>query len=141
MSDTRSRFDRTEARDAGAVPEALDHDLAALRGVTAEHRPGLETSLRAARSRAGDRQGEGVTMAVHFLSRRPALATVLGVVVVALGLLAIPISYQRTVGYDVALTMEGANVQQSQVRDLATGFKETLGAEGTSVTASMENGR
>ena len=141
MSDTRSRFDRTDARGASPVPETLDHDLAALRGFTAEDRPDLETSLRAARSRAGGDKGEGFTMAVHFMRRRPALATVLGVVVVALGLLAIPISYQRTVGYDIALTMEGANLAQSQVRDMAAGFKETLGAGDAAVMASMENGR
>ena len=79
-------------------------------------------------------------MAVRFLSRRKAAATALGVIVVAAALLMIPISYQRTVGYDVALTLEGANVPQSQAREIARGFKETLGAEGASVTASMENG-
>jgi hypothetical protein len=141
MSDTRSRFDRTDVPDPGPVPETLDHDLAALRGLTAEGRPDLETSLRAARSRAGGKEEEGFTMAVHFLRRRPALATVLGVVVVALGLLAIPISYQRTVGYDVALTLHGANLAQSQVRDMAAGFKQTLGSGDAAVMASMENGR
>jgi hypothetical protein len=55
-------------------------------------------------------------MALHFLRTRPALATALGVVLVAAALLMIPISYERTVGYDVTLTLAGNGVPRPRCR-------------------------
>lgn len=139
MSELRS-FERPGA-DSCSGREAIGHDLEALRSVTTQDQPGLETSLRAARRRASGETEEGYSMAIQFLKRRPALATALAVVVVAAGLLVIPISYERTVGYDVALTLEGATVAQSKVGEIARGLKEALKADGATVMASMENGR
>ena len=138
MSELRSRSDRPGDRHRG--PETIGDDLEALRSLSLEGQPGLENSLSAARRARGETR-EGFAMVLHFLRTRPALATALGVIVVAAALLVIPISYERTVGYDVALTLEGGNVAEPQVREIARGFKETLGAEGANVMASMENGR
>jgi hypothetical protein len=102
---------------------------------------GLDTSLRAARRRAAGETGEGFSMAIRSLSRRPGLAFALGVLVVALGLLAIPMSFERTVGYDVALTLGGGNLTEAGVAEIAQGLSQTLGATGATVTGSMEGDR
>jgi hypothetical protein len=120
-------------------PDAIGHDLHALASLSDRALPELESSLRAARRAAGERKG--FAMALHFLRTRPALATALGVVLVAAALLMIPISYERTVGYDVTLTLAGNGVPEAQVPEIARNFKETLGASGTSLNATMENGR
>lgn len=122
-------------------PETVGRDLEALRSLTMQHPPDLETSLRAARRRATGETGEGFSMALRFLSRRPGLATALGVLVVALGLLAIPMSFERTVGYDVALTLGGGNLSQERVAEIAQELSRTLGATGASVTGRNEEGR
>jgi hypothetical protein len=140
MSEQR-RSDRRGGGDARWGPETIGHDLEALRSLSDQGSPELETSLGAARRRAPGVKREGFAMVIQFLRTRPALATVLGVIVVAAGLLVIPISYERTVGYDVTLTLAGGNVAEPQVREIARGFKETLGATGATVMASMENGR
>jgi hypothetical protein len=141
MSEQRSRSDRPGGGDARRGPETIGHDLEALRSLSDQGPPELETCLGAARRRAPGVKREGFAMVIQFMRTRPALATVLGVIVVAAGLLVFPISYQRTVGYDVALTLAGGNIAEPQVREIARGFKETLGAAGAKVTASMENGR
>ena len=141
MSEQRSRSDRPGGGDARWGPESIGHDLDALRSLSDQGAPELETSLGTARRRAPGLKREGLAMVIQFLRTRPALATALGVIVVAVGLLVIPISYERTVGCDVALTLAGANVTDAQVREITRGFKETLGAGAATVMASMENGR
>lgn len=141
MSERRSRSDRPGSAEARWGPETIGHDLEALRSLSDQGPPELETSLGAARRRAPGVKGEGFAMAIQFVRTRPALATALGVIVVAAGMLVFPISYERTVGYDVALTLAGGNVPETQVREIARGFQSTLGAEGATVMASMENGR
>jgi hypothetical protein len=140
MSELRSESGRP--RDQGARPgaDAIDHDLDALRRLSVQEPPALEASLSAARRAAGAPR-KGFTMAFQFVKKRPALATALGVILVAAGLLVIPISYERTVGYDVALTLAGGNLPEAQVREIARNFKETLGAADVNVTAAMANGR
>src|SRR5262245_52205093 len=130
MSELRSESGRPGAA-APRATEAIDHDLAALRSLSDRALPELESSLRAARRRAaGERKG--YAMALQFLKTRPALATALGVVLVAAALLVIPISYERIVGYDVTLTLAGNGVPETQVPEIARNFKETLGASGAS---------
>jgi hypothetical protein len=121
-------------------PESFEHDLSALRDLSDRDLPGLETSLRAARRRAAGENREGFAMALRMLKARPALTTVLAAFVVAAALLVIPISYERTVGYDVALSLDGGNVAQDQIQEIARGFQETLGARTARVTRAMDNG-
>ncbi len=139
MSELRSTSDRTGGARARG-PEVFDHDLEALRGLSDQALPDLETSLRAARSRASGERRKGLTTMIGFLKDRPMLATALGVLCVAAALLVIPFSYERTVGYDFALALQGGNVAQPQVREIARSFQSTLGAANATVTAAMENG-
>jgi hypothetical protein len=141
MSELRSESGAPGGAARPRGPDAIGHDLHALASLSDRALPELETSLGAARRRATGEPRKGFAMALHFLRTRPALATALAVVVMAAALLVIPISYQRTVGFDVALTLAGDNVPETQVREIAGGFKETLGATGVTVTAAMESGR
>ncbi len=141
MSELRSTSERPGAARSRSGFDQVGDDLIALRSVTAGDQPSLETSLRAARRRAAGETGEGLSMVFRILGRRPGLATAVAVLVVAAGLLVFPISYQRTAGYDVALSLDGARVAQAQVTGIARGFREALGAPGARVEASMENGR
>src|SRR5437867_2468469 len=139
MTDLQSTPDRTGGASARG-PDTIDHDLAALRSLSDQDSSGLETSLRAARRRAPGPTRTGFTTMLGFLKNRPLLSTTLGVLLLAWALLVIPFSYERTVGYDVALSLGGGNVAPSQVKEIARGFKETLGATAATVTATMENG-
>ena len=140
MNELRSS-ERPGGASAGRGRETIDRDLEALGALSDQGLPGLATSLAAAHRRAPGVGREGVSTMFAFLKSRPALVTGLSIIAVAAGLLMVPVSYERTVGYDVALTLAGANVAEPQVREIARGFKETLGAESATVTASMENGR
>jgi hypothetical protein len=140
MSELRSESGMPGGAAVPRSTDAIDHDLDALRSLSDRALPELEASLRAARRRAaGERKG--FAMALHFLRTRPALATALGVILVAVGLLVVPVSYERTVGYDVTLTLAGNGLPEAQVPEIAHGFKETLGASGATVNAAIENGR
>src|SRR5881409_66780 len=108
MSELRSESGRPGGT-APRTPDAIDHDLVALRSLSDRALPELESSLSAARRAAGEPR-KGFAMTLHFLRTRPALATALSVILVAVGLLVIPISYERTVGYDVTLTLAGNGV-------------------------------
>jgi len=119
----------------------VDRDLRALRTLTETQQPEIQTVVRAARSRRGGETRGGFSMAMQLLQRRPVLATGLALIVVALGLFVIPVSYQRTVGYDVALKLEGANLSPQRVAEIATGLKSAIGAHGVSVVGDVENGK
>jgi len=139
MNDLRSGSGREP--DPRRASEALDRDFQALRNTTAQDMPDLGTTLRAARRRTAHESREGFSMVLNVFKQRPALAMAAAVVVVAVGLLMVPISYERTVGYDVALSLDGSNVPQSQVKDIAKSFKETMGVEGAMVEAAMNDGK
>jgi len=75
--------------------------------------------------------------AVTIVTRRPWLATGLAALFIALVLLAVPISYERTTGQEVNLALQG-NLDPSGLTAIAGEFKAALGAE--HVTARVENG-
>jgi hypothetical protein len=112
----------------------LDQDLAALRKVSARDIPDLETTLQSVRrreqkSRAGTWNiGRKIMAAFDSVRTRPALAAVaLGVLVIAVSLV-VPVSYDRVVGHDVALTLAGKNLDASELQAVARDFKSALGA-------------
>jgi len=75
--------------------------------------------------------------AVTIVTRRPWLATGLAALFIALVLLAVPISYERTTGQEVTLALQG-NLDPSGLTAIAGEFKAALVAE--HVTARVENG-
>jgi len=119
----------------------VDRDLRALRTLTEAEQPAVDTVVRAARSRQGGETRGGFSMAMQLLQRRPVLATALALIIVALGLFVIPVSYERTVGYDVALTLDGASLSPQRVAEIAKGFQGAIGAHGVTVVGDIKNGR
>jgi len=119
----------------------VDRDLRALRTLTEAEQPTVDTVVRAARSRQGGETRGGFSMAMQLLQRRPVLATALALIVLALGLFVIPVSYQRTVGYDVALTLDGARLSPQRVGEIAKGLQGAIGAHGVTVVGDVKNGK
>ena len=75
--------------------------------------------------------------AVTITKRRPWLVTLLAAVVVAVALLAVPVSYERTTGHQVDLTIAGA-LEPARLGPIAGQFKAALGAG--PVEVRIENG-
>jgi hypothetical protein len=73
-----------------------------------------------------------------LLGARPRLAVAGAVVALAAVLLMVPVSYQRVVGHDVALTLAGAGIDQSAVRGIATEFKTALDSGPVRVEARQD---
>jgi type IV pilus biogenesis protein CpaD/CtpE len=118
----------------------MHEDLKALRSVTERERPDPEQTMRAARLRADSGRGtrkEWLMSAVTVSQRRPWLATAFAVVALALVLLAVPVSYERTIGHQVNLTIAGA-LEPAQVGPIAREFQAALGVD--HVSARLENG-
>lgn len=139
MNEMPENAGRGPVDERGGADE-VGRDFRALKSVTAHDPPSLDMTLHAARRRGAGDPREGFSMAFDFLKRRPAFATALAMIVVVVGGLAIPMSYERTVGYDVALSMNGAQVSQAQVAEIAKSLKDMLRAPGVAVEAAMDNG-
>jgi hypothetical protein len=74
------------------------------------------------------------------LRARPWIATAVAGALAAVALLVIPISYQRVVGYDVALTLGGSTLEVDRIREIAQQFKGLLRADHVTVRA-VDTGR
>jgi hypothetical protein len=110
----------------------LSRDLQALRAATNRDLPTIHDSARLAR-RATDTR-EGLFMkGIRFFGLRPILTTVVATAAVLTILFVIPISYQRTVGQDVTLTLAQAPQDAQALAGIAQEMKATFGAEGVRV--------
>ena len=74
------------------------------------------------------------------MSARPAWVAVAVTLVVALGVLVFPWSYDRLVGHDVTLAIAGNDVSPTSVASLASEMKSRLGSDQVRVEAAMDNG-
>jgi hypothetical protein len=118
----------------------MHEDLRALRSTTERERPSAERTIRAARlrrERGSAPRKEWLMSSVTIFKRRPWLATGLAALAMALVLLAVPISYERTTGQEVNLALQGT-LDPAGLTAIAGEFKSALGAE--HVTARVENG-
>jgi hypothetical protein len=122
--------DRVIARDLRAYRDRTDRGL-----------PAIEDTARLLRSRADE---EGFWMRSRkMLNARPALTVTGALVVIALVLGVVPISYQRTTGQDVALKLAGANgttLDAAVVGRIAEQFKGALDAQNVRVLAGGADG-
>ncbi len=86
-------------------------------------------------------------------TRRPWMVTAAVTVVMAIALLAVPISYERTTGHEVKLTLSGSSLDATRVAGIAKELKTALkaqsvmaavesdgGAESTILTATVKGG-
>ena len=112
----------------------LAHDLEALRRVTARDVPRLEDTASALERRAAYDTREGWWMkSMRWMKARPLVTTTAATAVVAAVLLMVPISYQRTVGQDVTLSIAGA-VDPGALHAIARELKSAVGAAAVQVS-------
>jgi len=118
-----------EPRPAGA--DEVDRDLRSLHAMTGERLASLDSHMHAARDRA-ERERRFMT---GFRWVRWTVATA---AVVALALLLIPVSYNKTTGQDVALTFSAPGLNDQDAKALAGKFKTAI--EGGTVQLTAEAG-
>ena len=132
---TRSR------RSAGAGHEAdgeITRDLSALVSETSTDVPPVGPIVQRARNRAASRAGSSPMAAIRFLWMRPLFSTLAAValgLIVAFGL---PISFEKTVGADVAMTLSGPGLDGERVAAVAREMKSLLDADAVRVEAHAD---
>ncbi len=121
-------------------------DMEALRRTTQRDLPTQEKTARTVHTRLERASREGPVMKlVRSLRARPLITSAVAVGVVAVALLAIPISYERTVGYEAKLIL--TSVDPAQAQGIASDFAKLLkttevnfmqdAASGTTITARV----
>lgn len=125
----------TDRASDAPVSAEIARDLDALAAESHHELPSLDRSLTAARRRrrAAPRWKE-LLMPVTTGSRRPWLATAAALLLV-LAAAMFPISWQATVGHDVALTLTGVR-DVAQASGIAREMKSVLGADHVAVRAT-----
>ena len=118
-----------EPRPAGA--DEVERDLRSLHAMTGERLASLDSHVHAARDRA-ERERRFMT---GFRWVRWTAATAAAV---ALALLLIPVSYNKTTGQDVALTFSASGLNDQDAKALAGKFKDAI--EGGTVQLTADAG-
>jgi len=126
----------------------LDQDLAALRAISARNVPDLDTTIQTVRQRgleSGPRPWNlgwnirrKLMAVIHSVRTRPAVAAVALGALVVVAAMVVPVSYERVVGNDVALTVAGNG--KVQVQAIAQDLKGLLGSGGVRVEAVAGDG-
>jgi hypothetical protein len=117
-------------------------DLRALGSVSEREAPALERTMQQARlrqERGPASWREKLMSGIRIFERRPWLASAAAAVVMALILVAVPVSYQRTTGHEVRLALGAAALGAAQVSAIARELGAVLGAK--SVQAWNQDGR
>ena len=113
--------------------DRVGSDLRALRDRSKRDLPTIDQTSQALWKRNLRRSEEGSLMkAIHSLKSHPAMATVLGIAVVAAVLLAVPISYTKTTGYRA--TLEISDATGVDIKAVAGEFGKVLDTENVTVT-------
>ena len=119
----------------------MNEDLRALRDETRREPPDLDRTVRMARlarERKPASWREWMMSSTNGMKRRPWLVTAMGVAAIAIGLLAVPISYSRMTGHEVSLRVENAALGQPEIVAIARELKSAVNAE--HVMVRDENG-
>jgi hypothetical protein len=110
--------------------EALRKDLQALGSSSLRDLPSVDQTARLLRNQDMGRSPGGIAVKIfQQIQTRPWAATLTVAVVLALILLVIPVSYQKTVGHDVVLKVQGAGLSGAQIDRIASEFRSALRAE------------
>jgi len=122
-------------------PSELDRDLEALRTLSARDVPDLDATIQTIRQR-GPASGpwlwnfrRNVMALLHSVRTRPAVAGVVFGVLAVLIAMVVPVSYDKVVGQDVALTVAGKALGRAEITVLAQGLKTALGVKVVMVDA------
>lgn len=116
-----------------SADKALSADLQALRRATAVELPTMEETVRAVTRQRTTREETIMSTTIRSLTQKPWLTTAAAAVVIALALLVVPVSYERTVGHDIRVSLDGTLVDQDQIQALVTDLESSLEAEGVRV--------
>ena len=120
----------------------MDRDLEALRAVSARDVPELDTTIRKVRQRVPSsgrtlwNLRRNIMSALDSIRTRPAVAAVVFGVLLVVAAMVVPVSYQRVVGQDVALTFAGKGIGREEIGTIARELKGALGSDGVMVNAS-----
>lgn len=125
MSDRR---DELLKRDFDALFKATNKEMRPLRNFVQE----------GANSRRKAKEDNAMFFS-SLSNKRPLLIAPVAVVAVAAVLFLIPVSYNRTVGWDVSLAVTASSLSPEQLRPVATELKSALGVEG--VRVELEQGQ
>ena len=125
---TEDRADR-----ARGISELIEEDLAALTHMTAQELPTLDQAAQTLRERSlRDTKGGFVMKDIQSSRLRPWLATAGGVVLMALGLAFVPVSFDRTTGYEARLSLAGSAPAAQSAQMLGEEFMKALRASNVS---------
>jgi hypothetical protein len=120
--------------------EMIHSDLKALSKQSKLNLPTIEQTTERLWKHNQRRSEEGSLMKVlHSLKGHPAMATLLGIAIVAAVLLTVPISYTRTTGYRA--TLEIADAAGVNIDAVASEFGKALDTEKVAVRAGMGGAR
>ena len=123
---------------------ALERDLQTYKTSTDRDLPDIDTTARVLRDHAEGLRAiheESMTMKIRrFVTRRPALAVAGALAVVAVVLGVVPVSYERTTGHDVTLTLEAPRGDAAFVSTVADRFGALLGADDLRVSRAAPDG-
>jgi hypothetical protein len=111
--------------------ERVREDLRALGSASEHGLPDMERTVQMARRRAvraPAARREWLMLGLHAVQRRPWLASALGVVAIAVVLSVVPVSYERTAGHEVDLSLAAGNLAPAQILPIARELKSALRA-------------
>jgi hypothetical protein len=118
--------------------DIIQSDLKALRESTKQDLPTTDQTAQALWEHNLRVSQEGIFMKfLHSLKQRPALATALGVLIVAAVLLAVPVSYTKTVGYEATLELSQAVQAGLDISGIAEQFSKALDTDDVLVRAAL----
>jgi len=122
-------------------PSQLDRDFKALRELSARDVPDLDATIETTRRRELESGStlrnfrRNVMALFHSIRTRPAVAAAVFAVLAVLIAMIVPVSYDKVVGQDVALTVAGKAIGRAEVAGLAQGLKTALGVKEVLVDA------
>jgi len=120
--------------------DRIGSDLKAFSEQSKRDLPTIDQTAQRLWKRNLRRSEEGFTMKVlHSLKSHPAMSAVLGIAVVAVVLLAIPISYTRTTGYRA--TLEISDATGVDIETVAGEFAKALDTENVKLAAGPRGAR
>jgi hypothetical protein len=113
----------------GEAGREIARDLEALGVVTSRDIPGIHDTASAVADRAAHLTREGWLMkGMRFMKARPWMTTAAATAALAAVLLVVPVSYQRTVGHDVTLSLAGT-LDHDTMKKIAGELKTSIGAD------------
>jgi type IV pilus biogenesis protein CpaD/CtpE len=119
----------------------MDRDLEALRTRSMREVPDLDETIRDIRRRGPDTSPapwysrRNVMALLHSIRTRPAVASALVGALAVLIAMVVPVSYDKVVGQDVALTVTGNGIGSQEIAGVARRLQSALHAHGVMVEA------